>query len=373
MAVLPSEPAADAGLPAAPSSPLRPARSRDLGEALAKFALTTLWSARHPTEPYAAKPRGPAPERYYVRAEDGWECPLERHLPPPGAPGEPVILAHGLGTGGQSFDLHEDVSLVTALTAAGFQVFTFSHRGDRGTIAPAGARGFDFDDIVAQDVPAAIATARRLSGFERVLWVGHAMGGQLLYAHLARGGADEIAAGVALCAAVRFPRPASHVRLAALTARLLPERWALPTRGVQRALSAVADQELWAPLARDLDGPTGRGLLLHAGEDIPAGLVRQVARWICSGTLCDRGDRLDYLAAIEGLSFPLMAVAAAGDGICPPESARPAFEALAAESARWLCLGEGFGHLDPLLGRRARAEVHPEVVAWLERWRKRCW
>lgn len=366
-------PLPDDALPARPPTPLGGGRGRELGEVIARFALATVWSSRHPLEPFAAKAASPTAERYYFRAEDGWECPLYRRAPAPGATGEPVVLAHGLGTGARSFDFQEQGSLADALHAAGFDVYLFAHRGDRGTAPPPGASGFDFDDIAAQDVPGAIATARRVSGFERVLWVGHALGGQLLYAHLARGGRADLAAGVSLCAPVRFPRPNSQVRLAALTARMLPPGWALPTRTVQRALCAVADAELWAPLARDLDGPTGRGLLLHAGEDIPVGLVRQIARWVSSGSLCDRGDRLDYLAALEGMSFPLLGVAARGDTVCAPEQAKPAVDAMDPEQVRWLCLDERWGHLDPILGRQASTSVFPEIVGWLDRWRKRCW
>ncbi len=371
--LLHSTPEPSAELPATRPGPLKSGRSRDLGETIARFALATVWSSRHPLEPFAAKPTAPAAERYYARAEDGWECPLYRRPPAPGASGEPVILAHGLGMGARSFDVQDESSLVNQLHAAGYDVYAFSHRGDRGTVAPPGARGFDFDDIVAGDVPAAIATARRVSGFERVLWVGHAMGGQLLVAHLGRGGGPEIAAAVTLCAAVRFPRPSSQARLAAMTARLLPAGWALPTRTVQRALSAWADADLWAPVARDLDGPTARGLLLHAGEDLPIGLVHQIARWLEAGTLCDRADRLDYLAAMQGRPVPLMAVAASGDSICSPAQARPVLDQRDPALSRWLCLGDGWGHLDPILGRQAATEVHPALLSWLEQWRRRCW
>lgn len=364
---------AGAGLSRTTGVPGWPPRSRDLGGAIARLALAAAWSARHPLEPFASTPGEAPPERYYYRAEDGWESPVFRRPPLPGSSGEPVLLAHGMGQGARSLDFQEQGSLASALHDAGFDVYVLCHRGDRGAVAPAGARGFDFDDIVAQDVPAALATVRRVSGFERVLWVGHAMGGQLLYAHAARGGASEIAAGVALCSAVRFPQPTSQVRLAALTARLLPAGWSLPTRMVQRALSAVADPALWAPLARDLEGPVARGVMLHAGEDVPIGLVHQVARWLSSGTLCDRHDRLDYLAGLRGLALPLMAVAATGDRVCPPEHARPALDAVDPSYTRWLCLGEGWAHLDPILGRQAAVEVFPEVVAWLARWRKDCW
>lgn len=361
-----------AELPTLPPPELRAPRAREIGETLTRLALATVWASRNPLEPFTATPAQRSSERYYFQAGDGWEGALYRRPPPPGASGEPVILAHGLLTGARGFDLGAEGSLSSALHAAGFDVYALVHRGDRDAVAPARGAGFDFDDIATWDLPAALATVQRVSGFERALWVGHALGGQLLYAHLARGG-DGITAGVTLGAAVRFRRPTSSMRMAALTAQLLPAGLALPTRAVQRALSAVADAELWSPLALDLDGPTGRALLLHAGEDVPVGLVRQLARWLMSGSLVDRGDRLDYLAALQGRRFPLLCVAGSGDAICPPEAAKPAFDALDPAETSWLALDEGWGHLDLLLGRDAASTLHPQVVAWLERWRRRCW
>ena len=64
--------------------------------------------------------------------------------------------------------------------------------------------------------------------------------------------------------------------------------------------------------------------------------------------------------------------AAEGDPICPPASARPAFDVLTPERASWLQLDTGWGHLDPLVGKRAPQALHPELIRWLKRWRHRC-
>lgn len=358
--------------PQGQEGPERPER-RELVASLSRLALGAAWTARHPREPYVAAPADAPRDRLYYQAEDGWEAPLWRHPPRAGASGEPVLLVHGLATGTRCFDYQEEGSLAAALVAAGFDVYLMEHRGDRHSVAPPGAPPFDFDDIAAFDVPAALATVRRVSGFPRVLWVGHAMGGQLLYAHLARGGGPDLAAAASLCAAVRFSLPRSQARLAALAAHLLPAAWSVPTRVVQQALSALAEPDLWAPLTSDAEGPLVRGHLLHASEDVHAGLARQVARWLSSGWLCDRHDRLDYVEAMRGQTLPVFVVAAEGDRVCPPEAARPAFDVLNAADRRWLALGEGWGHLDPLLGRAAAAELFPALVAWLSRWRRACW
>jgi pimeloyl-ACP methyl ester carboxylesterase len=290
-------------------------RGRAVAATLTRVALTTAWSLRHPREPFATKPGRPPPDRLYYTALDGWEAPLW-HLPaPPDGRGDPVVLAHGSVGGMRAFDIQGDSSLVAGLHRAGYAVYLLSHRGDRDALPPtrpegSGSVGFDFDDIVQNDVPAAIAAIKESTGARRVLWIGHAMGGQLALAHIASGGGDDLAAVSALCSPVRFALPRSQTRLAATAARLLPESWSLPTRSLQAALAPAAGADLIEALASDVDGSVVRGLLLYGGEDTTSGLLRQVARWYATGVLCDRTDRFDYLAALRGSLTPLQVVVA---------------------------------------------------------------
>jgi pimeloyl-ACP methyl ester carboxylesterase len=314
----------------------------------------------------------PAPDRLYYRSRDGWESPLLRFPASPGARGEPLLLAHGLGLGPSGFGISQEASLVSAAHAAGYTVYLLAHRGDDGALPPRPDATFDFDDIVTYDIPAALSRICEASGDDRVLWLGHAMGGQLLYAHLALHGADRIAAGVVLCASVRFEAPRSQARLLAAASHLLPSSWPLPTRALHQALAPLTGEQLWQPLGVDLDGPAARGLMFHSTADIHAGLLRQFSTWLSSGSLCDRHDRLDYVAGMANTTAPLLVVSAEGDPVCPPRSARPAFDALSPERSSWLQLDERWGHLDPLVGKRAPTALHPELFRWMERWRHRC-
>ena len=359
-------------LPARRPEPIRPSVRQEIGARIARAALQVAWSARNPREPLARHPEESASERLWYRAEDGWESPLWRLPTLPDGRGEPVALFHAMGTNRHSFDFGPELSLARRLHAAGLEVYLVGVRGDREGIPPAGAAGYDFDDIVEQDVPAALARIRELSGCPRVLWVGHALGAQLLVAHLARGGAPDVAAAVSLCAAVRFRRPQSHARLIQAAAHLLPTDLPVPLRVLHAALAPTAGAQAWANLSQDTEGPTARGMMLHGVEDLRSGLLRQVARWLDSGTLCDRTDRLDYLEAARGCRVPLLVVSAGGDEICPPESAYPLVEAWDAARVKWLALGSDWGHLDPLVGRAAPELLHPEILGWLERWRGGC-
>lgn len=339
---------------------------------MVRAAAELAWGARHPDEPFAERPDGAPADRAYYAAADGWEAPLWRYPPRPGATGEPLVLAHGLGINRHSLDFRQGRSLAREAWKRGYDVYLLEHRGDRHAVAPAGARPFDFDDIVDLDLPAAIDRVRELSGADRVLWVGHALGGQLLYGHLGRGG-DGIAAGAALCAPVHFEVPASTARLAAAASRLLPGGWSIPSRLLHRALAPLGAPPAWRALMEGEDGPALRGLMLHGMDDLSLGLVRQVARWVGSGHLCDRDDRFDYVAALHGVRTPVMVLAAAGDAVCSPAAARPAAEALPARSVRWEELDASWGHLDPLVSDRAREQVYPVILDWLEEHRDDCW
>jgi predicted alpha/beta hydrolase len=113
--------------------------------------------------------------------------------------------------------------------------------------------------------------------------------------------------------------------------------------------------------------------MLHGVEDVHGGIVKQVARWASGGTLCDRHDRLDYVEAIANHRMPIFGIAAQGDPICPPSAAFPAIQALGGGNHHWLELDAGWGHLDPIVGHRAAAELFPQLIQWLQCYREECW
>jgi pimeloyl-ACP methyl ester carboxylesterase len=216
--------------------------------------------------------------------------------------------------------------------------------------------------MVAQDLPAALAAVRLASGASRVLWVGHGLGGQALLVHLARGGAADLAGAAVLGAAAAFPSASSRARLLGLAARMLPANLRLPVRRMAQMSAAGGASIADVGLGRDLEGPRARGLLLDGAEDIGMGFVAQAARWMESGTLCDRLDRIDYVAALDGVTCPVFGVSARGDRVCAPEQLAAALDRLDPVGVERLTLDESWSHLDLLVGRRAAQTVAPAVV-----------
>ena len=359
-------------LPDAPLShrpePLRLPQPRDLVRTAARAALAGAYRGlqKESREKFARDPAREPLARVYYRTDDGWQAPLFRVEPPPGAPGEPVLLAHGLGTNRYSLDYAPELSLARTLRARGFAVYLLEHRGDRSAIAPPDPKPWDFDDLATRDLPAAIDAVRAHSGYNRVLYVGHGLGGQLLYAHLAHSRGEDVAAATCISAPVRFRSQASHPRALRLASLLVPGALKMPAHAANVLRSPSVSG------THHTDGDVRRGWMLHATEDVSVGLLRQVLRWLEAGCLVDRHDRVDYAAACQGVRTPLQLVTSWGDSLCRPDDATPVLEHVSGPT-ELVELDASWSGLDPLVGRDAPSRVHPDIARWLARFRRDCW
>ncbi len=347
-----------------PSAPA-PALARWMGDAA--LGLTFRVVQARTKDPYTASGPGAALARVYYTTDDGWRAPLFYLPPAPGRSGEPVLLAHGLGGTHRDFSLEAGRCLAATLAAAGYAVYLLEHRGDRSALPPEGALPFSLDDIALHDLGAAFDAVRDHSGFDRVLCVGHGLGAQALYLRMALAGTEGMAALVTLCGAVRFSAGVSAARNAGLVATLLPSGWVLPGRRLQQLVSpfVTTGEQIASP---DTPGPVARARLRYAAGDLHGGVIRQMARWVASGHLTDASGRLDVTSALR--PFPSLLFAGDDDPACPPTAAFPAADALGSEL---VVLTGGWGHLDPLLGARAPAEVHARILPFFDAHRRMCW
>ena len=337
--------------------------------------LAAAWGARNAAakERFRTEIRGSALTPHFYQTADGWRAPLW-HLPArPGSTGEPVILSTGIALNHRTLDLHQDRSLVRHLHAEGFDVFVLNHRGDECSEPPHDHAAFDFDDIVAHDVPAAIAEVKTISGAERVHWIGHGLGGQLLVAHLANDGDRDIASAVNICSAATFQPMKATARRIAHVAQLMPKHWRIPIRKIQDILTAASRPQDLVVLSRRIEGPMMRSLMIEGTQDLGIGLVQQMAKWTEVGHLCNRDNRFDYTAGLHGRKVHLLAIAAPDDPMCPLPAAKAAIDQLAEGHGEWWPLEAGWGHLDPIAGADAPRVIFPKVSSWLDIHRNRCW
>ncbi len=355
----------------ATSLDVRRPREAGVGQAVARAvgdaALALTWRVVQARSREVFLGATPSPlSRVYYTADDGWQAPIYVVPARPGTTGEPVLLAHGLGGSGLDFDLGAS-SLARSLAESGYTVYLFEHRGDRSAIPPAHAGPFTADDLATRDLDAAVQTVRQHSGFARVLTVGHGFGAQLLLLRYALMGVDDIAGSVLIGGAVRFEAERSSTRAWAQVAQLLPSSWVLPGRRFQQLASpfVASGAELSSP---GTEGALARAHLRHASGDLHVGVLKQVGRWFDAGHLTDATGRFDVVAGLPSLAS--LVIEPDADPACPAGAAEPAAAPLGAYFER---LSGGWGHLDPLLGARAGADVFPRVEHFLEATRRKCW
>src|SRR5688572_8537066 len=113
-----------------------------------------------------------------VRTDDGVELSIERLSPARSAACGTVVLQHGLGCNGLAFTM-PGASLAEHLCGLGYDCFVPDLRGAGKSERPRARYGLDA--YIEHDIPAILAAALAHSGARQVHWIGHSMGGFLLW------------------------------------------------------------------------------------------------------------------------------------------------------------------------------------------------
>jgi pimeloyl-ACP methyl ester carboxylesterase len=331
-------------------------------------------------------------ERHTARTADGWDLELLRYRPGRPLPGRrPLLLLHGIATNARNLDYDGRHSLARAMAARGLDTWAMSLRGHGGSEKPrlfgGGKRyDWDFDTYCTEDLPAALAFVRARTAAERGLqpetarvdFVGHSMGGLILYCLLARGGepAATIGAAATLGAPLGFrwgPRFTQLARWAASAASRLPVvvlnaptllalpllSWFPEPAGLLFFNPANMDPAVWS------------GFLAVGVDDDSPRLAAQFLRFLDADKLTSRDGGIDYEAALRAVRTPVLVVAGKADQLGFPQLVRRGFDALGGPK-EWLLVGEesgaiaDYGHMDLLLGDHADVDVFGPLARWFE-------
>lgn len=271
-----------------------------------------------------------------IQAVDG--LPLAATLFAPAAPAAAsVLLLPATGVRRRFYGPFADF-----LATRGFRVLTLDYRGVGGS-RPERLRGFPASLSAWAELDADSALRHLAERFpqEPLLGVGHSFGGQafgLLDGRRRFGAALLVAAQSGWWG-----------------------HWHGPAR-----LRLIAFWYLVIPAATALCGYLP-GRRLGLGEDLPAGVARQWARWGRHPDYLLRGDAGGLAARYADIDCPLLALSFADDGYAP----RPAVAALlalyrgAAVEHRHFDEAAGVGHFG-FFRESARHTLWPEAARWLE-------
>lgn len=288
-----------------------------------------------------------------------------------------VVLVHGFGQNRCAWHLPQR-SFVNHLAERGFDVFNVDLRG-HGRSADFGVKNTTgVDPYIREDLPAVIAGAVRLSGFDKVFLMGHSLGG-LVCASAGAMNTERVAGVVTLGPPHALGR--GHLVLGgALKYGGVGLRWSGLIRGSQSRLpvdligkavhaTRVAWDSKLAPLPvrawkpGSFSGAELRNYLADSFDGASLGTVDDLCALAGTGRLVSRVDGLNYTDVIERSPLPLLVLAGSQDLLANPRAVKPIYERSRSRDKQYVKVPSGHG--DMLVGRQAPSTTWPTVTRWM--------
>jgi len=316
-----------------------------------------------------------ADEVHMVTTEDLWRVRLCRYKPKTGE-GEPVFLCHGFMANQFNFCYPAGASVVDVLVEQGYDCWAIDLRGARSSIPPFG-RSIEeptVDDYLLRDIPAALDYIRRNTRYAKVHWIGHSMGGMLLYAYDAVFGPDVVSSATTAGSPIGFEGMAfRRPNLLFALRRCSRGLWDAVTRGSMPLLNVIRPQSQTVPINWENMNPAlGVKQFFNMLETPPMEVAETLAKAAEFKVWRVRNDEVDVFAALKELRVPLFAIFGQADPMVAAGTVQEFFDALPGADKKLLLLSKengheaDYSHVDLVMGRRCDVEVFPALIAWLQ-------
>lgn len=321
----------------------------------------------------------------YVDAPDGWRLATYRY--PNRSPKKfPVILVHGLGTNRFDLDFPEPrLSLARYLNRRGYDCWLIEFRGTGKSRKNGFLRNclsklktdWDFDDYIFKDLPVLVGHILKKTRKERLHWVGHSLGGTVIYAAIETLGNRVCASAVTLGSAMSASAKPGFVKLLLKTDPLVKRLPCLPAKHFAR---------LGAPLGRwivplednfyyaidNVDMKTMDIGMRNAVEDLSVKLFLQLHDWYKNNHFRSRDGTYSYRDNLRKIKAPFLICAGSVDGMTPYPDVHFAFREISSKDKKFQVFGRDhgcrteYGHVDLILGKNAPREVFPAITEWFK-------
>ncbi|WGS53626.1 GMC oxidoreductase [Paraburkholderia sp. D15] len=342
--------------------------------------------------------RAPAPQTTYFDTPDGTTLRLTRYADPAAAkPLRPLLMIHGSGVSSRIFstDLIA-TNLVEYLCACGYDVWLVDLRVSielPSVLVPA-----NVDEVAREDIPAAVAKVRELTGAAQIQVLGHCMGGLALSMSLLAGLQGVRSALISQVAAhpvpgtlqkikagLHIPGIMQHLGVRDLTAYTQHRAW--PDNLLDEALRLYPidhDEGCGNPICHRATFLYGL-LYEHAklNETLHENLqelfgihdievFRHLAAMVRAGRIVDAEGEDLYLGGargLEGLRLPIGFIHGERNETYLPKSTQLTFDMLTRafpEQPYERHLIPGYGHIDCIFGKDAAADVYPVIARYLD-------
>lgn len=288
----------------------------------------------------------------------------------------PVVLCHGIGAQG-SFWYFDDNSLAHYLAKEGFDVFVPDLRGVGKTD---GSFNFFFEDYI-KDVSAVLKKVMLFEGVSKAHWVGHSMGGMVIYLTASR--KPELMKHIASFTAVSSPykiwAPFELWRLVRKNIKsllfflrrvdkvpffLLSRIFYLiyPVAESLRGIGGIINLEYFIWNIENLDENERREAMLATGSISS----RVLEKFIKVGLGFET-----FNFYLENLTPPSLFLVGVKDFLATPPTVKLAYLRAGASEKSFKLAGQGegfdgdYGHVDIAIGKKAKKDVFPIILSHL--------
>ncbi len=344
---------------------------------------------------------------YSVRTKDDWAISINRYTAKDTSIKKKaaVILCHGFNINNKFWDLDRSCSVATYLARNGYDVWSPSLRGSglsskpflsdvRNLIkldlvnipqtlmkAPLDMTKFDWniDDHIHKDAPAIIDLVKNESGFSKVYWIGHSMGGIIIFGYLETEKQDDIAGFIALGSMMFVQHPLTPaLQMVAdqkplLTASLLINT-SMASQLRNFTLGAVKSPIEDLLMKREnMENKVAFRFFREAIDDTSPGVVTQFSNSIRLGKVVSSDGKFDYADALGRVKVPVLMLVGSADGFVSESVFKQAFDSVSSKDKTVTVFSQAngystdYGHCDLLLGKNSEKEVYPVILNWLDR------
>jgi len=288
-------------------------------------------------------------------------------------------LCHGFTSTEYVFDLGEDRSLARYLAGRGFDVYVVNLRGrGEGASVPREVRrrGWEIADYLRYDVPAIISGVLDLSGADKLIWIGHSMGGILGFWHEAATEDERLAGLVAVSSPARMGHVDEFAEGMLDYCPLIPNRGVLPSESPAKLLAPLAQFwpqfSGWVSNLEDYPQEVEAQYIYNSVPDISFRAVKDFCFAKEQEEMVDRRTGFVLSDNLDKVKVPILVLVGSDDNLAQPHNVYPMYSLAGSADKAWVEFGKkngfshNYGHGDILLGNHAQAEVFPVVSSWLE-------
>jgi len=325
--------------------------------------------------------KGPSLKTYHVKTADGWRIALHRY-PQPRPRHYPVFMVHGLASNRHNFDFpQEERSVAKYLWQLGWDVWIVELRGAGKSTKPKFwqwmTKRWSFDHYIVQDLPASISFILQKTGYKKLHWIGHSMGGILVYPFMKLNSDRMIKSVIAAASPLSADHKPGYLKWTSAIDPIFRIFPLMPYKTLAELIRLNSDWLYrWSrPMLYEkdnMDVETMRIGTRIAIDDVSSGVLLQVHGWLRDRRIKSSDGSIDYSLDPKDLKVPILFITGSTDPFTPHHYFRKAFKKIGSKKKEWMVFGKkyghatNYGHLDLILGKNAQKEVYPIIANWLK-------